>query len=115
VDGSAERGHGTRHHERGALPAPPPDEPGALHAPLHDEPGALQASTPARDDVDTRILRAVRSLDYGSVEVVVHDSRVVQIERREKLRFDKPAPPDGGGRRSTPGSGRPRRKEPGAE
>ena len=46
----------------------------------------------ARDDVDSRILQAVRSLDYGSVEVVVHDSRVVQIERREKVRFDKPGP-----------------------
>ncbi len=44
----------------------------------------------ARDsDVDRRILQAVRSLDYGSVEVIVHDSRIVQIERREKVRFDK--------------------------
>ena len=36
----------------------------------------------------------MRGLDYGSVEVVVHDSQVVQIERREKVRFDKPAPSD---------------------
>ena len=40
-------------------------------------------------DVDRRILEAVRSLDYGSVEVVVHDSQVVQIERREKVRLDR--------------------------
>ncbi len=32
--------------------------------------------------------RAVRGLRYGSVEVVVHDGRVVQIERREKVRFE---------------------------
>ena len=43
----------------------------------------------APSDVDRRILEAVRSLEYGSVEVVVHDSQVVQIERREKVRLDK--------------------------
>jgi hypothetical protein len=35
-----------------------------------------------------RALReAVRSLRFGSVEVQVHDGRVVQIETREKVRF----------------------------
>jgi hypothetical protein len=43
----------------------------------------------ASSDTDRRILEAVRSLDYGSVEVIVHDSQVVQIERREKVRLDK--------------------------
>jgi hypothetical protein len=85
------------------------------HCDPHDPPGDLNAAPPAPDDVDSRILQAVRSLDYGSVEVVVHDSRVVQIERREKLRFDKPTPPDASGRRRTPGSGRPRHSEPRTE
>ncbi len=31
--------------------------------------------------------RAVQGLRYGSVELLVHDGRVVQIERREKVRF----------------------------
>ncbi len=35
------------------------------------------------------IARAVAQIRFGSVEIVIHDSRVVQIERREKLRFDK--------------------------
>ncbi len=35
------------------------------------------------------ILRAVRSIHFGSVEIVIHDSRVVQIERKEKLRLDR--------------------------
>jgi hypothetical protein len=35
------------------------------------------------------ILRAVRSVRYGSVEVIIQNSRVVQIERKEKFRFDK--------------------------
>jgi hypothetical protein len=30
---------------------------------------------------------ALEGLRYGSVEIVVHDSRVVQIERREKMRL----------------------------
>lgn len=53
------------------------------------EPVRGDACEQSESDVDRRILQAVRSLDYGSVEVVVHDSRIVQIERREKVRFDK--------------------------
>ena len=37
----------------------------------------------------------VGSLKFGTVQVTVHDSRVVQVERVEKLRFEKPEP--GGG------------------
>ena len=33
----------------------------------------------------------VNSLRFGVVQIVVHDSRVVQIERTEKIRFDKTA------------------------
>ena len=36
-------------------------------------------------------MQAVSGLAYGSVEIVVHDSRVVQIERREKVRFARAA------------------------
>lgn len=41
------------------------------------------------------IARAVRQIRYGSVEIVIHDSRIVQIERREKVRFDKGAGSNG--------------------
>lgn len=34
------------------------------------------------------ILLALKGIRYGSVEIVVHDSKVVQIERKEKTRFD---------------------------
>jgi hypothetical protein len=33
------------------------------------------------------VRHAVRALRYGSVEVQVHDGRVVQVETREKVRF----------------------------
>jgi hypothetical protein len=34
------------------------------------------------------VLRALRGIRYGSVEVIVHDSKIVQIVRKEKLRPD---------------------------
>ena len=45
-------------------------------------------------------VNAVRTLRYGSVEIVVHDGRVVQIETREKVRFADAGhrPPDDRGR-----------------
>ena len=36
-----------------------------------------------------RIVQALRGLRYGSVEIVVHDGRVVQFERRERVRLDR--------------------------
>jgi hypothetical protein len=46
------------------------------------------------------VLRALRGLRFGSVEIVVHDGRVVQIERRERVRLEPAAdrPPDRRGR-----------------
>ena len=32
------------------------------------------------------IARALKDLQYGSLEIVVHDGRIVQLERREKVR-----------------------------
>jgi hypothetical protein len=37
-------------------------------------------------EVEQEILRAIARIDYGSIEVVVHDGKVVQIECREKIR-----------------------------
>ena len=31
----------------------------------------------------------MRGIRYGSVEIVIHDSRIVQIERRERVRLDE--------------------------
>jgi hypothetical protein len=31
---------------------------------------------------------ALQSIRYGTVELVIHDGRVVQLERREKVRFE---------------------------
>ncbi len=39
--------------------------------------------------ITQEILRAVASIEYGSVEIVIHDGRVVQIECREKIRLNQ--------------------------
>lgn len=39
------------------------------------------------EDLSPTVLRALRGLRFGSVEIVVHDGRVVQIERRERVRL----------------------------
>ncbi|TAJ07017.1 MAG: DUF2292 domain-containing protein [Nitrospirae bacterium] len=33
------------------------------------------------------ILRALSGIRYGSLEIIVHDSEIVQIERKEKIRI----------------------------
>jgi hypothetical protein len=35
------------------------------------------------------VIQNVKSLRYGVVEIVVHDSRVIQIEKTERVRLDK--------------------------
>lgn len=40
-----------------------------------------------------RILSTVRGLEYGSVQIIVHDGRIVQIERTERKRFESAQPP----------------------
>ncbi len=43
--------------------------------------------------VEQAILLALKGIRFGSVEIIVHDSKVVQIERKEKTRFDRPSSP----------------------
>jgi hypothetical protein len=39
--------------------------------------------------VENEIFRPIGRVKYGSVEIVIHDSRVVQIEVRKKVRLGK--------------------------
>jgi len=57
------------------------------HATLRPE------TTPHRDpgqltEVERHILQSLQHLRFGTLEIVVHDGRVVQVEKSEKLRFD---------------------------
>ena len=39
-------------------------------------------------EIADQIALALQGIQYGSVEIVIHNGKVVQIERREKFRFD---------------------------
>jgi hypothetical protein len=53
-------------------------------------PSLQAASTQAAlPDVEAEVLRAIRDTSFGTVEVVIHQSRIVQITRSEKVRFDR--------------------------
>ena len=56
-----------------------PDERG-LGDPIAYVDGALEAAL-------AEIVRSIKNVRFGSVEIIIHDSRVVQIERKEKVRF----------------------------
>ncbi len=49
---------------------------------------------PAKDQsidpkIQDQILQAVQNIRFGSVEIIIQDSRVVQIETTEKIRVVK--------------------------
>jgi hypothetical protein len=39
-----------------------------------------------------KILEALQGLRFGAVEIIVHDGRIVQIERKEKVRLNMSCP-----------------------
>jgi hypothetical protein len=39
--------------------------------------------------IEQEVLRAIRGISFGSVEVVIHNAKIVQILRKEKVRFQK--------------------------
>lgn len=55
---------------------------------MSESSGDSRESAPGlhRKDLSS-IVRALCGIRFGSVEVVVHDGRIVQIERKEKFRL----------------------------
>jgi len=45
---------------------------------------------PATPELVRRILRALSGIEYGSVQITIQDSKVIQIERSQKSRFTRP-------------------------
>ncbi|HYE05747.1 MAG TPA: YezD family protein [Planctomycetota bacterium] len=39
-------------------------------------------------EAEHEVLSQIRSLRYGAIEIQVHDGRIVQLERRERQRFE---------------------------
>jgi len=65
----------------------------------HSIPTGLDAghdnSLPLPPHLLRELRQALRTIRYGAIEIVIHEGRVVQLELREKLRFE----PDGTERR----------------
>ena len=58
------------------------------HAPLRSESTANRDQLHQLTEVERHILQSLQHLRFGTLEIVVHDGRVVQVEKSEKLRFD---------------------------
>jgi len=39
-------------------------------------------------EIATKISDILQDIRFGSIEIIIHEGKVVQIERKEKLRFD---------------------------
>lgn len=59
------------------------------------EQGVSNSTNPRSRLLDPLLAEAIASIRYGAVEITIHDGRIVQIEKREKLR---PAEPSDNGR-----------------
>lgn len=38
-------------------------------------------------EAETAVLYAIRGMKFGSIEITLHDSRIVQVQKTEKMRF----------------------------
>lgn len=41
------------------------------------------------EEILDKVRAALGKIKYGSVEIIIHDSKIVQIESRERIRLDK--------------------------
>jgi hypothetical protein len=57
-------------------------------APPPPAPDTADAAAGRLSDGEQAVLDAIRATPYGSVEVVLHQSRIVQVVRTQKLRID---------------------------
>ena len=53
------------------------------------EPALQDALQVIPQEVLDTLARLVRDTRFGSIEIIVHEGRVTQIERKEKLRFSQ--------------------------
>lgn len=40
------------------------------------------------DEIVVQLNQMLKEIRFGSIEIIIHDNRIVQIERREKIRPD---------------------------
>ena len=52
---------------------------------------SVQAGEEQLRRIEEELTNALAEIRFGSIEIIIQDSRVIQIERREKVRFDRQA------------------------
>jgi hypothetical protein len=40
------------------------------------------------DAITKEVIEAINNLEYGQIHITVHNSKIVQIDKTEKVRFD---------------------------
>lgn len=57
----------------------------------------MNANEGPLSEQERTVLQALRALQFGSVEVVIHEGRIVEVNQKRKVRFQdpsaKPPPP----------------------
>ena len=48
---------------------------------------SIEATNKQNSSLVNELLSAINSLRFGSVEITIHEGRVTQIEKHEKVRF----------------------------
>jgi len=49
------------------------------------------------DAIVKDLIEAVNSLRYGTIQITIHNARIVQVDKTEKSRFDEVWAEEGGG------------------
>lgn len=56
---------------------------------LHTNQAALQSTQQVLDEISRAVQELKNGSGFGSIEIVIHEGRVTQIEKREKLRLQQ--------------------------
>ena len=48
----------------------------------------MELNGKSQNDADELLRDALKDIRFGSIEIVIHDSKIVQIERKEKFGKD---------------------------
>lgn len=48
----------------------------------------MEPNGKSKNDADELLRDALKDIRFGSIEIIIHDSKIVQIERKEKFRLD---------------------------
>lgn len=46
-----------------------------------------QQNSKINQEILNEIIKSIQKIDYGEVVITIHGSKIVQVERREKKRF----------------------------